>query len=458
TFTISAAPAVVVNQPANSSTSTCAYVNQAAVDAAFAQWLTGFTVSGGCDPHGNYGQPTAPAWCTGGTTSVTYTVTDKCYATTTVTRTFTITRADKLNVVCPGDTSVACGSNANDLFIQWIAGFSYNGGCPGAIATDLSQYQTAPLPGQSVTITYSVTDGCQSVSCTSKFTVQSCSHIFPTQTTCCNYSTGTATGLYNVCTTVSGPGITGGTVTNAVPGVMFYYSNVVAPAASFTIEVKQSNDGDLNKLFQVHGYDKGSLQQIRLYTSSCENVSFKASFISNGTGAKYIVTGATPGATYIVSVKYNVKSIQGGVYSGSDRTSKYTFACYLNGSGLPAADTSGTIDAVSGCQDNTPLPADCTMPLTTARGEVVTIEDNFGLSVIAYPNPYSNNFNLNVKTLSEDKVSLSVYDMLGRLIENRDLNPRETSEIKIGDRYPSGIYNVIVTQGDEVKTLRVIKR
>ena len=27
-----------------------------------------------------------------------------------------------------------------------------------------------------------------------------------------------------------------------------------------------------------------------------------------------------------------------------------------------------------------------------------------------------------------------------------------------GDRYPSGVYNVIVTQGENTKTLRVIKR
>jgi hypothetical protein len=32
------------------------------------------------------------------------------------------------------------------------------------------------------------------------------------------------------------------------------------------------------------------------------------------------------------------------------------------------------------------------------------------------------------------------------------------SDLQIGDRYPSGVYNVIVTQGSEVKTLRVVKR
>jgi hypothetical protein len=29
---------------------------------------------------------------------------------------------------------------------------------------------------------------------------------------------------------------------------------------------------------------------------------------------------------------------------------------------------------------------------------------------------------------------------------------------EVGNSYPSGVYNVIVTQGEEMKTLRVIKR
>ncbi|WP_284651199.1 hypothetical protein, partial [Flavobacterium terrisoli] len=63
TFTITAAPAVQVTQPANSTTSACAYADQAAVNAAFATWLGGFTVSGGCNPQGSYGEVSAPNAC-----------------------------------------------------------------------------------------------------------------------------------------------------------------------------------------------------------------------------------------------------------------------------------------------------------------------------------------------------------------------------------------------------------
>jgi hypothetical protein len=97
-----------------------------------------------------------------------------------------------------------------------------------------------------------------------------------------------------------------------------------------------------------------------------------------------------------------------------------------------------------------------TRGITDTKTEELVTRTN--LTVSAYPNPYSESFNLNLETSSVEKVGLSVYDMTGRLIEQRDVNASEVSELQVGDRYPSGVYNVIVTQGSEVKTLRVIKR
>ena len=65
---------------------------------------------------------------------------------------------------------------------------------------------------------------------------------------------------------------------------------------------------------------------------------------------------------------------------------------------------------------------------------------------------------MSLSTSSEDKVGIVVYDMTGRLIEQREVRTSDVTAQQIGDRYPTGVYNVIVTQGNEVKTLRVIKR
>jgi hypothetical protein len=72
-------------------------------------------------------------------------------------------------------------------------------------------------------------------------------------------------------------------------------------------------------------------------------------------------------------------------------------------------------------------------------------------SAVAYPNPATEGFK--VKSSNGKSFGVQVYDMLGRSIEQRQLQ----SEDQIGSNYAKGIYNVIVSQGTEVKTLRVIK-
>ena len=48
--------------------------------------------------------------------------------------------------------------------------------------------------------------------------------------------------------------------------------------------------------------------------------------------------------------------------------------------------------------------------------------------------------------------------MIGKLIETREVRLSEASGLQVGDRYPSGVYNVVVTQGEQTKTVRVIKK
>ncbi|MEC4005429.1 T9SS type A sorting domain-containing protein, partial [Flavobacterium sp. SUN052] len=63
-----------------------------------------------------------------------------------------------------------------------------------------------------------------------------------------------------------------------------------------------------------------------------------------------------------------------------------------------------------------------------------------------------------VTTNSDENVSVRVYDMLGKLVEDRKVNATDVETLEVGASYPSGVYNVIVTQGENTKTLRVIKR
>jgi hypothetical protein len=79
-------------------------------------------------------------------------------------------------------------------------------------------------------------------------------------------------------------------------------------------------------------------------------------------------------------------------------------------------------------------------------------------NVVSYPNPFTENFNLNLTSLSEEKVTVMVYDMTGKLLERKEVVPSELSELQVGTNFASGVYNVIVSQGENIKSLRVIKK
>ena len=74
------------------------------------------------------------------------------------------------------------------------------------------------------------------------------------------------------------------------------------------------------------------------------------------------------------------------------------------------------------------------------------------------PNPFANNFKININTSAKNNINYKVYDMIGKLIDTQSLSLTELGETELGAQYPSGVYNIIVTQGENVKTLRVIKR
>ncbi len=76
---------------------------------------------------------------------------------------------------------------------------------------------------------------------------------------------------------------------------------------------------------------------------------------------------------------------------------------------------------------------------------------------LAYPNPFAENFKLDVKTNSEASIQVRVYDMIGKLVEDKMINASDIQNFELGNQYPSGVYNVIVSQESNTKTLRVIK-
>jgi hypothetical protein len=162
----------------------------------------------------------------------------------------------------------------------------------------------------------------------------------------------------------------------------------------------------------------GSVGAIEWETSTTSTTSGFAT-IAGATGGNYTVTSASAGANYFRAKFTNTCGVS--VYSAV--VTVYYYDC------APAK-------------------------VIETPSEVVKTP----FSAVAYPNPFTASFNLSLTTSSTEKVSIMVYDMTGRQLEQREVPSNSMMEQQLGDSYPTGVYNVIVTQGKQVKTLRVIKR
>ncbi|WP_395065520.1 T9SS type A sorting domain-containing protein [Flavobacterium sp.] len=77
--------------------------------------------------------------------------------------------------------------------------------------------------------------------------------------------------------------------------------------------------------------------------------------------------------------------------------------------------------------------------------------------MVIYPNPFKNSFKISVPNLTSDNVIIKVYDMLGKTIEVLDLSIQQLETLELGKNYKSGVYTILVQQGTNLQTLRIIK-
>jgi uncharacterized repeat protein (TIGR01451 family) len=148
--------------------------------------------------------------------------------------------------------------------------------------------------------------------------------ITPTNTTCQQFVSGTASTL-----TGFNYGLKNGAINNVDPGVAFYFVKVTAPGSSFTVTVNQTDNGSTPPF---------DARQVQLFDGACNTLSNFTSSISTGT-VTVNVTGATAGQTYIVLFKIDPHSVVGAA-TPSPATVTYTYSTSLNGVAVPGSTQS----------------------------------------------------------------------------------------------------------------------
>ena len=177
--------------------------------------------------------------------------------------------------------------------------------------------------------------------------------------------------------------------------------------------------------------------QCGLATPTSSNVNLEAVIVAAATEYRFKVSNAIQpyNATVDRAINKAILSMFPGLFPNT--TYDVQVALKVNGVWGPYG---------AGCAVKTP---------GLTKGNEIIIDE---FKVIAYPNPFAENFMFDVKTISETTIQIKVYDMLGKQIESRNVEVTDVENLQIGANYPSGVYNVIVLQGENAKTIRVIKR
>ncbi|KAB1154937.1 immunoglobulin domain-containing protein [Flavobacterium luteum] len=90
------------------------------------------------------------------------------------------------------------------------------------------------------------------------------------------------------------------------------------------------------------------------------------------------------------------------------------------------------------------------------RESVELVEQSF--SVLTFPNPFSSTFKLKLTTSSAEPVLIKTYDMIGKLIEVLKVNSSDVEYQELGYNYSYGVFNIVISQGKNMKSIRVIKK
>ena len=370
-----------------------------------------------------------------------------------------------------------------------------------------------PQPGVPLVVTFTVSDNCQTVSCTARFFINPCALCTYTQgaygseggAMCDGTVGGLSTAeMIEQCLTNSG-----GTITIGRPGrsvVMSLPSAVDCiidklPGGGSATELLPGNANicTLQPAYLKNGRIKNVLlaQTITLaLNSSIESPSDLSGFkLQAGTIATANPLGGCGSSTPVERVcghyddngiwvnttnEYSYRTISAAVVNAitpngngdktvaglvdlANRALGNADGVVGSEGGVSLSAINAAVDAINNVFDECKIfigwdVAPCSAPPARISRDVIASNDKSTLSVVAYPNPYSNSFNLKVNSTDRNNVIVTVFDMTGRLIEKKEMNVNEVSEIQIGNNYSSGVYNVIVNQGEEVKTVRVIKR
>lgn len=162
----------------------------------------------------------------------------------------------------------------------------------------------------------------------------------------------------------------------------------------------------------------------------------------------------------VLQYRYRLFNVDQGYDFSVDRNANYFRLSDFPG--LTPGETYSVQVAVlmPGQPDFGPFSKTCTIIVPGIARSLADVVDTSTteFEAVAYPNPFAENVYFKVTSASTADYTIQVYDMLGKIVETKTVAADALESTEVGANFPAGVYNVILTQGENTKALRVVKR
>jgi len=420
----------------------------------------------------------APAFLPPGATTVTWTVTDNSGNTKTCSQVITVVDAQNPEVTSPANisanTSGTCSAtvttpnptywdNCAVTRLTWVMTGATTGSSP---ATGFNNVGTRSFNTGVTTITYTVRDAAGRTG-SSSFAVTITDNERPTLTCPANINQTATNGICGRSIAVPAPTYGDNCGVTKVTWFMTGATNLSSPMTGTNlVGTKTFNVGVTTVTYSI--WDAANNTRSCTFTVTvtdnqppvvtcpvsrtlCKKAnnsySIPALVTSDNCGitsTTYAITGATTRSGSGLSAS--------GIFNLGVSTIKWTVTDF-NGN-VSTCTTTVTIVSAGTCENARVAEPSSPNNVTLAEkaGEV-TVEK---IEAIAYPNPSGSYFNLQVRSNKKETVEITMYDMLGKVVEVQRGAAGHT--YRFGEHVVQGMYMIEVKQAGETTMIKVLKK
>ena len=244
-----------------------------------------------------------------------------------------------------------------------------------------------------------------------------------------------------------------GVYTSTLPSITINFKGVTTPAVT-SLPINA---------YAVNGVGTSAARLLNLSRAlpkAVSSVTGSALVCNRTAGFNYTILASDGATNYLITAPTNsvvTSASNANNTSNTLTTSDLSFNVVYTGAVTVSTKQTLTIKSMNGAGTATAKSIALTKQVscTTLEGisKVTPVAQAF--KVVAYPNPATSVFTLDVNLVKGTSAGVQVYDMAGRLIEKLQIKSGPT---QLGANYPSGTYILKVSQGKNLQSLQVIKR